>query len=84
MVLKNRVVEILNQNFSPAEINIGRAAGAKRIAGYIVSDAFAGLDDLSRQQQLRCVLRQELGEAAQSVSTILIYTTTEYKVMTEA
>ena len=81
--MEQRVREILESAFPGIEVNTEvRPDG--RIAGSIVWVGFERLDDVDRQNRVRAVLQQELGEEAKKVGILLTYTPNELKRMRAA
>jgi acid stress-induced BolA-like protein IbaG/YrbA len=75
-----QVREIIEAEFSGARTHLEETT-AGRLAGRMVWSGFDGLDQVERQEQLRGVLRNRLGETAAQVSVILTYTPGELQVM---
>jgi hypothetical protein len=78
-----RVTECLELAFAGISLDLEEVPGG-RISGSAVWDGFADLDQVDRQQQLRTVLRRDLGAEATLVGVILTYTPHELDAMKAA
>lgn len=79
----DRVREILERNFSNADINLDRSSGTERLSGYIIWSGFNKVEQLDRQRLIYNTLRDELQADAAKISIILAYSPEEWEAMHE-
>ena len=79
-----RVRDVLNENFSGAQVSVEDYDGEERVGGYILWDGFDDQEPIDRQLAIFKVLRDKLGSEAQRVSLIFAYTPREWEIMSAA
>ena len=79
-----RVRDVLNENFSGAQVSVEDYDGEERVGGYILWDGFDDQEAIDRQLAIFKVLRDKLGAEAQRVSLIFAYTPREWEIMSAA
>jgi len=79
-----RVKEILRQSFPGMNVEAIRTTSAGRVAGRVEWDGFADMDDVERQERIRAILRDKLGDEFHEVSILLAYTPDELRAMQSA
>ena len=81
MDLAEQVKALLEEHFSGAIADVWQDPYSQKVNGHLVWEGFDGQEQLERQQQVASWLRQNLGARSTLVSTILTYSTNEYRVM---
>ena len=66
-----------------AQVSTKRLFGG-RVSGSVIWGGFDGTDDIERQQTLRKLLSDKLGEEIQDVGILLTYTPREIEIMSAA
>jgi len=81
--MEERVKKILDTELPGAVVSLEQFPGS-RLTGSVVWDGFEGRDDVDRQQELRKILRENLGDEALQVGILLTYTSRELAIMKAA
>ena len=84
MEIIEQVEALLQERFPGADIMLEPDYYSKRVIGHLIWNGFEDLEQIDRQDLVLSWLRQQLGEEARRVSTILTYSPNEYHMMSLA
>jgi hypothetical protein len=81
--MEQEVIDVLQAEFKGIDVTLDELPGG-RLSGRVVWAGFAEWDHVERQNRIRSVLRDKLGDAARNVGVLLAYTPHELEVMEAA
>jgi|GEM_PF-2550018 acid stress-induced BolA-like protein IbaG/YrbA len=81
--MEQRVKDIIESALEGAHASTERLYGG-RVFGRVIWSGFEGMDDVDRQQMLRDLLAEKLGQDIFDVGILITYTPRELEIMSAA